>query len=57
MENGVFPHIVEKCLNHALEGMLRIYAHAELTEERIAAAKTVERVVLEITGATGSTGR
>lgn len=50
MENGVFPHIVEKCLNHALEGMLRIYAHAEMTEERIAAAKTVERVVLEITG-------
>lgn len=57
MENGVFPHIVEKCLNHALEGMLRIYAHAEMTEERITAAKTVERVVLEITGATGSTGR
>lgn len=57
MENGVFPHIVEKCLNHALEGMLRIYAHAELTEERIAAAKTVERVVLGITGATGRAGR
>lgn len=57
MENGVLPHVVEKCLNHALEGMLRIYAHADMTEERIAAAKTVERVVLEITGATGSTGR
>ena len=57
MENGVLPHVVEKCLNHALEGMLRIYAHAEMTEERIAAAKTVERVVLEITGATGSTGK
>ncbi|MDQ1303972.1 MAG: hypothetical protein QG595_1955, partial [Pseudomonadota bacterium] len=28
--------------------MLRVYAHAEMTEERIAAAKTVERVVLEI---------
>ena len=49
MENGVFPHIVEKCLNHALEGMLRIYAHAEMTEERIAAAKTVESAVLKIT--------
>lgn len=57
MENGVFPHIVEKCLNHALEGMLRIYAHAEMTEERIAAAKTVEGAVLKITGATGSAGR
>lgn len=57
MDNGVLPHVVEKCLNHALEGMLRIYAHAEMTEERIAAAKVVERVVLEITGATGSAGR
>jgi len=49
MSNGVFPHIVEKCLNHALEGMLRVYAHSEMTEERIAAAKTIERVVLGIT--------
>lgn len=57
MENGVLPHVVEKCLNHSLEGMLRIYAHAEMTEERIAAAKVVERAVLEITGATGSAGR
>lgn len=48
MDAGVHPHIVEKCLNHALEGMLRVYAHAEMTEERIAAAKTVERVILEI---------
>lgn len=57
MENGVFPHIVEKCLNHALEGMLRVYAHAEMIEERIAAAKTVEGAILKITGATGSAGR
>jgi integrase len=48
MDAGIQPHVVEKCLNHALEGMLRVYAHAEMTEERIAAAKTVERVVLEI---------
>jgi hypothetical protein len=48
MENGVLPHIVEKCLNHALEGMLRVYAHAEMTEERIAAAKTVEHAILKI---------
>jgi len=57
MENGVAPHVVEKCLNHALEGMLRVYAHAEMTEERIAAAKVVESAVLKITGATGSAGR
>ena len=57
MDNGVLPHVVEKCLNHSLDGMLRVYAHSEMSEERIAAAKTVERVVLEITGATGSAGR
>jgi integrase len=57
MGNGVLPHVVEKCLNHTLEGMLRVYAHAELTEERIAAAKTVESAILKITGATGSAGR
>lgn len=58
MDAGVQPHVVEKCLNHALEGMLRVYAHAEMTEERIAAAKTVERVVLEIVNspATGKSG-
>jgi integrase len=50
MENGVLPHVVEKCLNHSLEGMLRVYAHADMEAERIAAAKTVERVVLGITG-------
>lgn len=48
MENGVLPHVVEKCLNHSLEGMLRVYAHAELTEERIQAAKIVEAAVLKI---------
>ncbi len=57
MDNGVLPHVVEKCLNHALEGMLRVYAHAELTEERIAAAKIVEHAILKITGATGSAGK
>lgn len=48
MENSVLPHVVEKCLNHSLEGMLRVYAHAELTEERIQAAKIVEAAVLKI---------
>jgi integrase len=50
MNNDVLPHVVEKCLNHALEGMLRVYSHAEMEAERIAASKTVERVVLAITG-------
>lgn len=56
MDAGVLPHIVEKCLNHSLEGMLRVYAHAEMAEERIAAARAVERVVLEITKSTDTTG-
>lgn len=52
MGAGILPHVVEKCLNHSLGGMLRVYAHADMAEDRIAAAKAVERVVLEITGAT-----
>lgn len=61
MDAGVQPHVIEKCLNHAMEGMLRVYAHAELADERIEAAKIVERVVLEIvnsptTGKSGAAG-
>lgn len=34
---GVAPHIVEKCLNHALGGILRVYQHQEYLPERRAA--------------------
>lgn len=47
MDAGVLPHVIEKCLNHSLEGMLRVYAHAEMADERIAAAKAIEKKILE----------
>lgn len=53
MDNGALPHVVEKCLNHRLEGMLAVYAHSELTQERIEAAKTVERAILAIVADSG----
>lgn len=56
MDAGVLPHVIEKCLNHSLEGMLRVYAHAEMTEERIEAAREIERKVLEIVGTNNITG-
>ena len=42
-EIGVMPHIVEKCLNHKLEGMMAVYNHAEYEQERIDCALAVER--------------
>ncbi len=45
---GVMPHVVEKCLNHKMEGMMAVYNHAEYEQERIEAAKTVEKAILEI---------
>lgn len=47
-DNGVMPHIVEKCLNHVMEGVMAVYNHAEYEVERIDAAKRVEKIVLEI---------
>lgn len=34
---GVLPHVVEKCLNHQLEGILAVYQKSPLLEERKAA--------------------
>lgn len=34
---GIAPHVIEKCLNHALEGILRVYQHQEYLPERKAA--------------------
>ena len=47
-DNGVMPHIVEKCLNHKLEGMMAVYNHAEYEAERIECAKQVEKAILKI---------
>lgn len=47
-ENGVLPHIVEKCVNHKMEGMMAVYNHAEYMQERIDCAKVVEQIIKEI---------
>lgn len=36
---GVMPHVVEKCLNHKMIGVMQVYNHAEYWEERVAAMK------------------
>ncbi len=36
-ELGIAPHVVEKILNHALQGVMRIYNQAEYATERIEA--------------------
>jgi len=45
---GVLPHIVEKCVNHKLEGMMAVYNQSEYEDERIACFKAVEAKILEI---------
>lgn len=36
---GVMPHVVEKCLNHKMTGVMQVYNHAEYWPERVAAMK------------------
>lgn len=47
-DSGVMPHIVEKCLNHKLEGMMAVYNHAEYEAERIECAIKVENSIINI---------
>lgn len=47
-DNGVEPFIVERALNHKLEGVMAVYNRAEYESERIAAALVIEKVVLEL---------
>jgi integrase len=47
-ENGVMPHIVEKCLNHKLEGMMSVYNHAEYENERIECAILIEKAIIKL---------
>jgi integrase len=42
------PYIIEKCLNHSLEGVLAVYNRAEYKQQRIEAAKTMEKIVKKI---------
>lgn len=47
-EAGIAPHIVEKMLNHRLQGVMRVYNKAEYEDERIAAYDALERLMLEV---------
>jgi len=44
----VSPFIVERVLNHTLEGVMAVYNHAEYESERIDAANKLERVILAV---------
>ena len=48
-DNGVTPFVAERVLNHTLEGVMAVYNRAEYEQDRIEAAKTLERVMLEVT--------
>jgi len=47
-DNGVEPFIVERVLNHKLEGVMAVYNRAEYENERIKASLTMERIILAI---------
>ena len=45
---GIAMHVVEKCLNHTMEGVLKTYNRAEYEQERIESAQKMEEIVLEL---------
>lgn len=47
-DNGTEPYIVEKCLNHSLEGVMAVYNRAEYIEQRIEAGKRIADIFLEV---------
>lgn len=46
--SGIDPFIVERCLNHKMQGVMSVYNHAEYEAERIECAKAVEAGILKI---------
>lgn len=50
-ELGVAPHVVEKILNHSMQGVMAVYNQAEYADERTAAmqkwADEIERIIAE----------
>jgi len=46
-DSGVEPFIVERTLNHRMQGVMATYNHAEYEAERIECAKVVENRILE----------
>jgi integrase len=49
-DNGVEPFIVERVLNHKMQGVMATYNYAEYEDERIKTAKVVEKAIREIVG-------
>lgn len=47
-DNGVLPHVVEKCLNHKMAGVMAIYNRAEYTAEKAAAWRAWHRHLLRL---------
>lgn len=47
-DNGVEPFIVERVLNHKLEGVMAVYNRAEYESERIKAALDMENIIIEV---------
>lgn len=49
-DNGVQPFIVERALNHKMQGVMATYNYAEYEDERIETAKVVEKAIMEMVG-------
>jgi integrase len=49
-DNGVEPFIVERVLNHKLEGVMAVYNRAEYESERINASLKLEKIILAVCG-------
>jgi len=47
-DNGIAPHIIEKCLNHKMEGVMSVYNYAEYSQERVETSEKLEKIILEI---------
>lgn len=45
---GIEPYVVEKLLNHRMQGVMAVYNRAEYAEQRIKAYEMLERLVLEV---------
>jgi integrase len=47
-ELGTSPHVVERCLNHTMQGVMAVYNRAEYHDERLKSYKLIESHVLEV---------
>jgi hypothetical protein len=45
---GIAPHVVEKCLNHTMEGVMRVYNLHDYLNERFQAFHALGREVERI---------